>query len=142
MKIIDKLISFLGLEEGGIQEQERDEDVAIERVNTRKVVSLHTGNQVKVLIVEPETFEDAKNICDNIKSRKAVIMNVQSMDKEQARRLLDFLGGALYALDGRFVKISNGIFILASNNVDISQINKEELKNKLFFRKSGTISED
>ena len=66
---------------------------------------------------------------DILKSRKPIVVNLESVEKNVARRIIDFLSGAVYALDGDIQKVSNGIFIIAPNNVNImSDVIKDEPK--------------
>lgn len=139
-KIMDKVKYFIGLDVFEDEDQEPDEDIQIEQeelyqINNKKnkVVNIHTKTQMKVVIYEPTNFEEAPSIVDNLKSRKPVIINLENIDTELAKKFFDFLNGAIYALDGNIQKVSSGIFILAPNNVDISGNIKEELKNKGVF---------
>jgi cell division inhibitor SepF len=95
-----------------------------------KVVNIHSNNQLKVVITQPETFDDAREICDHLKNKKPVIVNVESLNKETAQRVVDFLSGSVYGLDGDIQKVSSGIFLIAPNNVDIMGDYKDELKNR------------
>lgn len=90
------------------------------RRNSR-VVKLHqsTQTQMKLVVMQPESFEEARDIANHLKSRKPVIMNLESVEKGVARRIVDFLSGAVYALDGNIQKVSNGIFLIAPYNVDV-----------------------
>ena len=139
-KIMDKVKYFIGLDVFEDEDEEVEDDVQIEQeelyqINNKKnkVVNIHTKSQMKVVIYEPTNFEEAPSIVDNLKSRKPVIINLENIDQELAKKFFDFLNGAIYALDGNIQKVSAGIFILAPNNVDISGNIKEELKNKGVF---------
>ena len=138
-KLIDKVKIFMGFdafEDDEIEEEFlEEEENTIPVVNRRKnrVVNIHTTTQMKVVLYEPDNFEEAPSIVDDLKNRKPVIINLESINPELARKFFDFLNGAIYALDGNIQKVSSGIFILAPNNVDISGNIKEELKNKGVF---------
>jgi len=84
-----------------------------------KVVNIHSNNQFKVVIMQPETFDDARDVCDHLKNKKPVVVNLESISKETAQRVVDFLSGSVYALDGDIQKVSAGIFLVAPNNVDV-----------------------
>ncbi|HCX63716.1 MAG TPA: cell division protein SepF, partial [Eubacteriaceae bacterium] len=73
----------------------------------------------KVLVVEPEFFNDAPVICDNLKNNKTVVVNLENTDYEDGRKIFDFLNGAVYALSGTIQKISENVFILAPSTVDV-----------------------
>ncbi len=137
-KLIDKVKIFMGFdafEDDEIEEEFLEEEDAVPIINRRrnKVVNIHTTTQMKVVLYEPNNFEEAPSIVDDLKNRKPVIINLENIDMELARKFFDFLNGAIYALDGNIQKVSSGIFILAPNNVDISGNIKEELKNKGVF---------
>lgn len=96
-----------------------------------KVVNIHTNNQFKVVIMQPETFDEARDICDHLKNKKPVVVNLETISKETAQRIVDFLSGSVYALDGDIQKVSAGIFLVAPNNVDVmGAAFKDDIKNK------------
>lgn len=139
-KLMDKVKYFIGLdvfeeeEEDVVEEVQQDSDELYSVVNKKnKVVNIHTKSQMKVIIYEPSSFDEAPSIVDNLKNRKPVIINLENIDQDLAKKFFDFLNGAIYALDGNIQKVSAGIFILAPNNVDIGGNIKEELKNKGVF---------
>lgn len=138
-KIIDKVKYFIGLdvfeedEEIGEEVEIQQDDMMMVNNKKNKVVNIHTKTQMKVVIYEPTSFEEAPSIVDNLKNRKPVIINLESVDPELAKKFFDFLNGAIYAIDGNIQRVSHGIFILAPNNVDISGNIKDELKNKGVF---------
>lgn len=74
---------------------------------------------MKMIVYHPVSYEDAQNIIDNLKARKPVIVNMEELDVAAAQRILDFISGAIYALNGTIAKISRGIFVVAPNNYDV-----------------------
>lgn len=98
-----------------------------------KVVKIHTTAQLKLVVMQPESFEEARDIAIHLKSKKPVVMNLESVDRDVQRRIVDFLSGAVYALDGNIQKVSNGIFLIAPYNVGIMGDFKDELRNKGIF---------
>ncbi len=98
-----------------------------------KVVNITSTTQFEVVVLQPESFEEAKDIADNLKSKKPVIVNLEKIEKEQARRMVDFVSGASYALGGDIQKISNMIFLVTPYTVGILGDFKDELKNKGIF---------
>lgn len=96
---------------------------------TSKVVNIHNNFQMQVVISYPETIDEASTVCEYIKSGKTVVVNLENVKHETAQRIVDFLGGVSYALDGDIQYVSNKIFVLAPNNVDITGQFKEELKS-------------
>jgi cell division inhibitor SepF len=94
---------------------------AMDDVTPRKgtVVSLHTQKQVKVILCEPESYNDAAGIADHIRNRKPVILNLHKSPYDHAVRIIDFLSGTTYALSGTMQKLGHHIFLCAPDNVDI-----------------------
>ena len=99
-----------------------------------KVVSMPQSqpNAIKMVISQPTTFEQSDEICSFLKEKKSVIVNLEYVNKDVARRIVDFISGAVHALDGHIQKISNSIFLIAPTNYEISnEMAREEIKNKL-----------
>ena len=83
-----------------------------------------------VVIIKPECYEDAQEICDQIKTKRPVVVNLEKVEYPIAQRIMDFLSGTCYSLEGSIQRVANNIFIIAPENVDISGDFKEELKPK------------
>ncbi len=98
-----------------------------------KIVNIHTTTQLKVVVVQPVTFEDSKEIADHLKTKKPIVVNLENIDREVAKQIIDFLSGAVYALDGNIQRISNGIFLIVPYNMGIMGDFKDELRNKVVF---------
>ena len=98
-----------------------------------KVVPLNAqGQMVKMVISQPTTFEQSEEICSLLKEKKSVIVNLEYVNKDVARRIVDFISGGVYALDGHIQKISNSIFLIAPMNYEITnEMAREEIKSKL-----------
>ncbi|MDD4066842.1 MAG: cell division protein SepF [Clostridia bacterium] len=97
-----------------------------------KVVNLPNASQVKVVILQPSSFEQSQEICEHLKEKKSIIVNLEFVDKDIARRIIDFVSGAVYGLDGNISKVSNSIFLIAPFNYEITnEMAREELKTKL-----------
>ena len=97
-----------------------------------KVVSINQTQQVKMIISKPTSFEQTEDICECLKQKKSIIVNLEYVNKDVARRIVDFMSGAVQALDGHIEKVSNSIFLFAPMNYDItSEATKEEIRNKL-----------
>ena len=73
----------------------------------------------KLVVIEPQGFEECSGLVDSLKSRKPIIVNLEKLDPDMARKIFDFLGGATYALNGNVQKVANNIFIFAPENVAI-----------------------
>lgn len=114
-----------------------DEEVEERRVwgkrgGNSKVVSMPQIQQVKMVISQPTSFEQSESICDLLKEKKSVIVNLEYVNKDVARRIVDVISGAVHALDGHIQKVSNSIFLIAPYNYDITNdMAREEIKNKL-----------
>ena len=77
-------------------------------------------NAFKLVVIEPQGFDDCSKLVDSLKSRKPIIVNLEKLDSDTARKIFDFLGGATYALNGNVQKVANNIFIFAPENVAIA----------------------
>ena len=97
-----------------------------------KVVGMPGVQQVKVIISQPNSFEQSEEICEHLKEKKSIIVNLEYVNKDVARRIIDFISGAVYALDGNIQKISNSIFLVAPYNYEITnEILKDDIKSKV-----------
>lgn len=140
-KLIDRVIGIMGFadeepEEDILDENDREKNVQEEVRTSRKnaqVVSIHTQKQMRVVVMEPNSFEEAQNIADQLKTRRPVIVNLENAEKMLAKRIVDFISGTTYALNGNMQKVGNGIFLFVPNNVDISGEMRDELKDKGMF---------
>jgi cell division inhibitor SepF len=140
-KFMDKVIEIMGFadEEPEVElerEEEKEvssrEDVRTNRRNAQ-VLSIHSQKQMRVVVFEPKSFEDSQNIADQLKNRRPVIINLENADKILAKRVVDFISGATYALNGNMQKVGTGIFLFVPNNVDISGEIRDELREKGIF---------
>lgn len=138
--IVNKFLEVFGLpenddEEEYIDEEEMDEEVEEPRERSffgKKIVNMPQTQQVRMVICQPTTFEQAEEICSYLKNRKSVIVNLEYVNKDVARRIVDVMSGAVHALDGHIQKISNSIFLIAPTYYEIStDIARDEIKNKL-----------
>ena len=139
--IMNKVLDLFGVDTA---EEEYDEDVYEQEVeeeqeenrnfwNRRsKVVNMPQTEQIKMVISQPTTFEQSEAICDLLKEKKSVIVNLEYVNKDVARRIVDVISGAVHALDGHMQKVSNSIFLIAPYNYEItSDLAREEIRNKL-----------
>lgn len=141
-KTLNKIMGFLGLEDEYDDEveevEENDEDTKEIQFtpknskNQSKVVSIHTSS-AKVNIVRPAGFEEAASVCDDVKNRKIVVVNITEMDPKTAQRFLDFLGGTSYALAGNLEEVEKGIYIISPSNVEVTNELKSELSTRGIF---------
>lgn len=99
-----------------------------------KVVNIHATAQLQVVLVKPERFDDASTVADHLNAKRTVVLNLESANKDMARRILDFLSGVAYANDGQIKKVANCTFIITPYNVGIMGDLLDELENNgLYF---------
>ena len=114
------------------EEVEEEEERGFFGNRRGKVVNINQGQQIKMVISKPTSFEQTEEICECLKQKKSIIVNLEYVNKDVARRIVDFMSGAVQALDGHIEKVSNSIFLFAPMNYDIaSESTKEEFRSKL-----------
>lgn len=148
--LLSKFKSLVGFEEIDDEYEEEYEEVEEERKTPRKasyglgnstvsdkpikssspesenIVSIQKQtlnaitSQFKIVVIEPKGFDECPKLVDNLKSRKPVIINLEKIETDTARKIFDFLSGATYALNGNVQKIANNIFVFLPENVDVS----------------------
>ena len=125
--LINKVWDFFGMDSAEPEEYDEenvydyeDEEEEVEdnkKLFNRKnkVVSMPQAqtNAIKMVISQPTTFEQSDEICSFLKEKKSVIVNLEYVNKDVARRIVDFISGGVYALDGYIQKVSNSIFLVA-----------------------------
>ncbi|MBR2476549.1 MAG: cell division protein SepF [Clostridia bacterium] len=113
--------------------REREDDSSMFGSKKGKVVNIHTTTQLKVVVIQPTSYNDAQDVADHLKNKKPVVVNLERLEKDDARKMVDFLSGAVYALDGSMQKVANGILLLAPYNVGIMGDFSSELKSNGIF---------
>lgn len=138
----NKLKTLVGIEE--VEDEMDEEEAVIERkpmdvrnsyalprneikeAKESRVLPMHNKaistatHHFKMVIIEPKTFDECPKLVDNLKAKKPVIINLEKVESDVARKIFDFLSGATYALDGNVQKIANNIFIFVPENVDVT----------------------
>jgi cell division inhibitor SepF len=138
-KLLNKMLNYVGLDSEENLNEEPTTQAAEENnyfkdtYKKSKLVSMPGTSQVRLVIIQAESFECTQDICDHLKAKKPVVVNLEIVDNDTARRIIDFLSGAVYAVDGNIQKVSNSIFLIAPHNIDIENEFKEEYKNKNMF---------
>ncbi|MGI6648063.1 MAG: cell division protein SepF [Bacillota bacterium] len=138
-KIVDRLMDFLCV--GDTYEDERptgdqyhtEREPKIEEPSSLRkgnVLSLHAPKQLRVVVTEPISFDESQALAEHLKSRRQVVLNLENTDKDVAQRIIDFISGACYALDGHVQKIGDGVFLFAPHNVDITSEVKQQNSNQ------------
>ena len=97
------------------EEEEKEDNKKIFGRKNNKVVNMPQaqGQAIKMVISQPTTFEQSDEICSFLKEKKSIIVNLEYVNKDVARRIVDFISGGVYALDGYIQKVSNSIFLVA-----------------------------
>ena len=112
------------------EEPEEEKKSFIKKNN--KVVAMPQSQSIRMVISQPTSFEQSEEICGFLKEKKSVIVNLEYVNKDVARRIVDFISGGVYALDANIQKVSNSIFLIAPINYEITnEMAREEIKNKL-----------
>lgn len=143
MGVFDKLKQWMGDEDEDIEEVDTDgmdfvtksdEETEEPAKRGNKVVNIHATAQLQVVLVKPERFDDASTVADHLNAKRTVVLNLESANKDVARRILDFLSGVAYANDGQIKKVANCTFIITPYNVGIMGDLLDELENNgLYF---------
>lgn len=103
------------------------------RPQRSNLVDINNSNHMKVIVYKPKKYSDAEQIVTNLKAKKPVVVNLEEVEVDLARKIFNFCSGAICALDGEMRKISKEIFILAPNNVTLdAEKAKDEEDEKTF----------
>lgn len=145
MSFINSVKNFIGIEteEDYYDDDYYDEEDEIEeeplhrkvqtpsaRKTASKVVPINPGASSRIRIMKPSEFRDSTGISDEIKGGRLVIFDVGNLDESEARRVVDFVSGAAYGVNGNVRRVSGGIFVAAPKNIDITGDNlKEHTRN-------------
>ena len=123
----------LGFEDNLTRAKKQDDSSDAPRKGN-KVVNINATAQLQVVLVKPERFDDASAVADHLNAKRTVVLNLESANKDVARRILDFLSGVAYANDGQIKKVANCTFIITPYNVGLMGDLLDELENNgLYF---------
>ena len=129
MGLMDHLKKF-----AGVTNEEEGEELGYDPIDIKKesapekpyksvkkdnYMNINTTAQLQVILVKPEEFEDAQEIADNLISKRTVLLNIENLNKDLSRRLIDFLSGVAYAQGGNIKRVANRTYIITPYNVDI-----------------------
>ena len=129
MGLVDKIKDLTGF--GDIDyENEYDEELEeeTEERNVRKSLPIKKNkvvpfagpaSQTSIVVLKPKCFNNSTEVADELKQRRPVIIDVGALDPDEARRVVDFIAGTVYGVDGNMQKVSGGIFLATPHNVDI-----------------------
>ena len=131
---MNKMLKWIGIadEEEEIYEVETDVDEAVEPAmplgRKAKVSSIAGGAPSKVVVIQFVNFDDAKDAADHLKNRKPIVANLEKLDNDTTRRVVDFLSGAVYGVGGKIQNVSNRIFLITPSNVEVTGNYRENAK--------------
>jgi len=143
---MDKLIAFLGMdaqvpeEEQEIIELKNEEDKYRERRNNLVSIPGPKNINMKVVVCEPSSFDEVQEIADNLRNHRQVIINLEKTPSDIAQRIIDFVSGTTYALDGHSQKLAENIVIFVPSNVEIVPDSRGLLRTSYSFGKERTSS--
>ena len=115
---------------------ERRRDARLEEPSEAVIRPIHTAAAGKVHIIEPTGFNDAEEIGEKFKADIPVIVNLQAMGVDTARRLIDFAAGLTFGLDGRIQPVADKVFLLTPANVEVSAEERRRLQERGFFNQA------
>ncbi len=141
MSFMDKIKGIVGAEDECdypeddfiVKNSESKEERLYREPSKNKVMNINATTQLKVILVKPEHFEDASSIADHLNEKRTVVLNLESTNKDVARRLVDFLSGVAYANNGQIKRVANSTFIITPYNVDVMGDLLDELENNGVF---------
>lgn len=126
MKALDKFLDIMGFSE--VREETFFEENNVSEYTPEwkptkgkgQVIPITANKNSTVVLLEPHVFEDCQLIADHLKGRKIIIINLENVEGTLARRIIDFIGGSIYALGGCLQKVGMGTIIATPSNVDIA----------------------
>lgn len=140
MGVMNRVMNFLGLQDDTEQDkraemyefEQEEEEIAIPETRSHRgnVVSIHSQKSVRVVLSEPRSYDEAQEIADHLRSRRSTIVNLQRVRKDQAVRIVDFLSGTVYALNGNISKIGPNIFLCTPESVELQGAISEMLHDE------------
>lgn len=142
MSTMNKVLKWIGFAEDDdeilereIEAEEQEEATGIPfGMNRRaKVSSIPGGAPSKVVVIQFQNFDDAKDAADHLKNKKPVVANLEKLDNDTTRRVVDFLSGAVYGVAGRIQNVSNRIFLITPNNVEVTGNYQDNIKGFPFM---------
>lgn len=130
MGLVDKIKDLTGFGEIDYEEDFEEEVEEIEESSRMRKPSLVKKNKVvpmpsadaqnRIVVLKPKCFNSSTEVADELKVRRPVIIDVGALDPDEARRVIDFIAGTVYGLDGHMQKVSGGIFLATPNHMDIT----------------------
>jgi len=137
---MSKLTDFLT---GGSEEPKEKEGE--EEFYTTTKEEFHNANGMagsKMMLLEPRAYSESQQIADYLKNRSAVVVNLKRVTPDQAKRIIDFLSGTIYAISGQLQKLGGGIFLATPNNYNIEGTITDEKAEKVARNGNGKKASD
>ena len=141
MSIVDKICGKIGLGDP-VEEQKNEgtedfmeyDDEQRKNSSSGNIVNFHAASasesaasrQMKVMIIEPASFDDAQQVANCLKEKRPVVINFENTDGEAAKRIIDFISGTTYALSGEIKKVGHNVFLCAPSNVNVSYTEEQK----------------
>ena len=124
MGFVDAVKEFIGFGDIEDDEEEMEYEEPAEELHQNskksKVVPIHQGqSQSRIVILKPKCFSNSTAVADELKKRRPVVIDVGALDPDEARRVVDFIAGTVYGVNGNMQKVSGGIFLATPSQVDI-----------------------
>ncbi|MBD2861832.1 MULTISPECIES: cell division protein SepF [Paenibacillus] len=143
MGVMNRFLNFVGLQDEEEVVVDRDQNRVndemedaetvpsdMRKSNKGNIVSIHSQRNVRVVLTEPRSYEETQEIADQLRSRRPVVVNLQRVRTDQAIRIVDFLSGTVYALNGGISKIGPNIFLCTPDSVEIQGAISEMLHDQ------------
>ena len=137
MNAMNKMLKWIGIseedeefiEEGvEVEEEEVIEPITPFGGRRAKVSSISNSSPSKVVVIQFQNFDDAKDAADHLKNKKPVVANLERLDNDTTRRVVDFLSGAVYGVAGRIQNVSSRIFLISPHNVEVTGNYQDDIK--------------
>ena len=129
---LDKFKNFLSGKDDSVNDS--DEEYYNEEVAT--------DSENKMILLEPRAYSESQQIADYLKKRSAVVVNLKRVTPDQAKRIVDFLSGTLYAIGGDLQKLGGGIFLCTPNNINVEGKISDENAPKATKSKKATDDDE
>ena len=124
----------MGLKISNLFKEETEKDNSVEEefysISEKNYKEEEANSGSKMILVEPRAYSESQTIADHLKKRNSVVVNLKRVTSDQAKRIVDFLSGTIYAIGGDIQKIGGGIFLLTPNNVNIQGSISDEKDGK------------
>ena len=138
---IEKLKNFI-TGEAEEEVKEKDGDDRFYTTSKEEVAQQTSLSGNKVMLLEPRAYSESQQIADYLKKRNAVVVNLKRVTPDQAKRIIDFLSGTIYAIGGHLEKLGGGIFLATPNNVSIEGTYTDDTKTDKVRNTSSKKSDD